>query len=91
MQLFPTYRGQRQLSTESPGLARYGEASPLKLAQPRAGPRERRLWTVDSGGQVTLRPRIAVAIQFCGPRARPAPGGRIAALEAAIVTSGEAG
>jgi hypothetical protein len=35
----------RQLSTESPGLARHGEASPLKLAQPRAGPQQRRLWT----------------------------------------------
>jgi hypothetical protein len=36
---------QRQLSTESPGLARHGEASPLQLAQPRAGPLQRRLWT----------------------------------------------
>jgi hypothetical protein len=39
------YGIQRQLSTESPGLARHGEASPIQLAQLRAGPPQRRLWT----------------------------------------------
>ena len=60
MRLFPTHRRQRQLSTESPGLARHGEASPLKLAQPRAGPPAAA--PVDPGGQVTPCRRLAAVI-----------------------------
>jgi hypothetical protein len=62
MRLFPTHRRQRQLSTESPGLARHGEASPLQLAQPRAGPPAAA--PVDPGGQVTPRRRPETAIRF---------------------------
>jgi hypothetical protein len=67
-----------QLSTESPSLARYGEASLLKLAQPSAGPRERRLWSLVGRWHRPESPRqpsnCAGRVPGRGPGGRPALG-----------------